>query len=80
MRVAVKYDRLDEHQRAMHAAIRQGLGDGAAIMQNRAMSIVAVDTGRLRASIQLHWIGSPLVEVFTVVEYSEYVEFGTRYM
>lgn len=64
----------------MHAAIRQGLGDGAALMQGRAMTLVPVDTGRLRASIQLMWVGNLLIEVFTVVEYAGYVEWGTRYM
>ena len=80
MRVGVRYDRLDEHQREMHRVIRQTLGDGAAMMQDRAMTIVPVDTGRLRASIQLQWVGNLLVEVFTIVEYGPYVEFGTRYM
>jgi HK97 gp10 family phage protein len=64
----------------MHAAIRQGLGDGAALTQDRAMTLVPVDTGRLRASISLHWVGNLLIEVFTIVEYAGYVEHGTRYM
>jgi HK97 gp10 family phage protein len=80
LRVLLKYDRSREVQAKQHQTIRQTLGDGAAIMQDRAMSIVAVDTGRLRASIRLRRVGNLVVQVFTVVEYGPYVEYGTRYM
>ncbi len=80
MRVVEKYNRLDENQREMHRVIEETLGDGAKIMQSRAMGIVAVDTGRLRASISLQRVGRLLYEVLTVVEYGPYVEYGTRYM
>jgi HK97 gp10 family phage protein len=52
-------------------------------VQNLARALAAVDTGRLRSSIQATK-GSdgngPFVDIGTNVEYAIYVEFGTRYM
>ena len=80
MRVVEEYNLLDEKQREAHDRIDRALSDGALMVQNTAMSIVAVDTGRLRASITLERVGNMLYEVFTIVEYAGYVEYGTIYM
>lgn len=78
--VEVHYDRFDEIEQAVLARVDEALGDSAAEIQETAQAIVAVDTGRLRASITMQRVGNLIYEVFTVVEYGPYVEYGTRYM
>ena len=71
--------RMDEWKiRSERDLIRVGLQ-----VQNYARELCPVDTGRLRASIQMEsgrdGLG-PWVTIGTNVEYAPYVEFGTRYM
>ena len=80
MKTVVLYDRLDEVQREMHERIDRVLSDGAVQTQSDAQERAPVDTGRLRASIQVVRIGNHLWEVFTVVEYAGYQEYGTVHM
>lgn len=80
MKVRLDYNHLSEKQRDADDIIERVLSDGALMVQQTAMSIVAVDTGRLRASITLQRVGNLLYEVFTVVNYAEFVERGTVHM
>ena len=77
MRVRVEYDRVDEYQREADARIGRELERGAIRTTATAQSLAPVDTGRLRASITWEWVGYHLIEVFTVVAYSHFVEWGT---
>lgn len=79
-RVTVDYDRFDEIEAAIELSVEHAINDAGSMIAETAQAIVPVDTGRLRASITLNKIGNLIVEVFTVVEYGPYVEYGTRYM
>jgi Bacteriophage HK97-gp10, putative tail-component len=78
MRVEVRSDRLDESERRYMLEFWDTLHDAAvSITQARIQAYSPVDTGRLRASWQSRRVGSE-VEIYTDVEYAEYVEFGHR--
>lgn len=79
-RVTVDYNRIPEIEQAIIARVGEAVEDGAAGIVETAQSIVAVDTGRLRASITFERVGNMIYEVFTIVEYGPFVEYGTRFM
>jgi HK97 gp10 family phage protein len=76
--VALRREMSDWKIRSERDLVRVGLQ-----VQNYARELCPVDTGRLRASIQMDsgrdGVG-PWVSIGTNVEYAPYVEFGTRYM
>ncbi len=80
MKTAVVFDRLDETQREVHEKIERVLQDGALETQALAQQLAPVDTGRLRASIEFRKVGNLTFEVFTVVNYAGFVEYGTVHM
>lgn len=59
------------------AAIERGLEKALIFAQGQAKSKAPVDTGRLKNSISRETIGSE-GSIFTDVEYSPYIEFGTK--
>lgn len=60
----------------MPQAVEKALTAAALNVERGAKQRCPVDTGRLRASIT-HRVEADRAEVFTVVEYAPYVEFGT---
>ena len=80
MKTVVEYDLLDETQEEAHKRIDRVLWDGAVETQGKGQSIAPVQTGRYRASISVRKVGNLLYEVFSIVEYGPFLEWGTIYM
>ena len=79
MRTVVELDLLDEFQEKAHKRIRQGIADGAVMVQADAQRLAPVDTGRLRSSLATRETGPLSFEMYTNLNYSMYVEAGTRH-
>lgn len=79
MKVVVEYNKLDRFASELPRIVDRVLGDGAAEMVGTAQQIVPVDTGRLRSSLTMRRTGESAYEVYTDVEYSMFVEAGTRF-
>lgn len=81
---------LEELQRDLEKAaqklppgLERVMGKATLVVERRAKKVVAVDTGRLRASIapEVRRIGGEVRGIVgSNVEYAPYVELGTRYM
>ena len=63
------------------AAARKLVKEGAALVQERAMRTVPVDTGNLKRSILIDIAPDGLSGTVTATaDYAAYVEYGTRFM
>jgi len=59
--------------------VNEGIRKIAIWMQKTVMVSTPVDTGRLRSSTTLQFIGDT-AKIGTNVQYAQYVEYGTKYM
>lgn len=71
-----KIDRADNH---LKEQVKKEFQMATLEVETKAKQAVPVNTGRLRSSIQSDFtnIGKFLTRVFTNVEYSKWIEFGT---
>lgn len=66
---------------AARTALKDGLAQGALLIEGRAKELVPVKTGNLRRSLMTEVQATPngaTARVGTGVDYAPYVEFGTR--
>ena len=79
-RVVVKQNRIREVARSVRKQADAVAHAAALAVEAHAKTIVPVQTGNLKNSIQTWREGPGLYAVGTHVEYAPYVEFGTRHM
>jgi len=66
---------------ATRAAVREAVATSALLLESDAKALAPVDTGRLRSSIHTEISSDGLSAVVeTGVDYSYFLEFGTRYI
>jgi HK97 gp10 family phage protein len=61
-------------------AQRDGLDAGARVVETYAKTLVPVDTGTLKNSIQVDEVTDRMAEIAPHTDYAEHVEFGTSRM